>query len=85
MEAETGMKQIKKEEPPEGGRGMEGFVKTLILDFWLPELGKQISVVLSPPVYGNLLQLLWETNTTPDQSTHQLIGSSDCHSSYAPE
>jgi len=40
MEAETGMKQIKKEEPPEGGRGMEGFVKTLILDFWLPELGK---------------------------------------------
>ena len=30
MEAETGMKQIKKEEPPEGARGMEGFVKTLI-------------------------------------------------------
>ena len=25
MEAETGMKPIKKEEPPEGGRGTEGF------------------------------------------------------------
>lgn len=49
----------KASKPPE----RKNPASTLVSDFCPPELGEDISVVLSPPVRGNLLQQPSETNT----------------------